>query len=300
MARLGIHTSIAGSLAQAAERAHRLGCNTFQIFSSSPRQWRARRVTAEEAGEMARLRRLYDLYPLAVHGNYLTNLASRDPRIRRLSIVAFRGEIERALALGAEYLITHPGSVKDGDRQWGLKAVRDGLAEAARGLKFNGLRILVENTAGAGGALGRDFEEVAALVKGTSLPLGCCVDTAHSYQAGFDLARAEGLESWLRRIHETVGLDAVHVIHTNDSRTALGSGVDRHEHIGRGGIGREGFRRLLNHPALRDKAFILETPLEHKGDDYRNLRAVRRLLDKEWSRPKLLGREIRNDVREAV
>jgi deoxyribonuclease-4 len=109
------------------------------------------------------------------------------------------------------------------------------------------------------------------------MALGSCIDTAHCYEAGFDVSTAEGLEAALARIEQTIGLDAVHVIHTNDSRTALGSRADRHEHIGKGGIGLEGFRRILNHPRLKDKPFILETPIEEEGDDIRNLEAVRKL-----------------------
>lgn len=230
-----------------------------------------------DARELDRLRRRYDLYPMAIHGNYLINLASSDPRIRRRSIAAFRSEIERALALGAEYLITHPGSVKKGDRGRGIGAFVAGLEEAARGLALDGLRILIENTAGGGGSLGGDLAEVAAIIERAGLPTGCCLDTAHSYEAGFDLATGKGLDAWIERITATVGLSAVPIVHTNDSRTPLGSRHDRHEHIGKGGIGREGFRRILNHPALRDKAFILETPQEKEGDDRRNLRAVRTL-----------------------
>lgn len=278
MARIGIHTSVAGGLPRAAERAHELGCDAFQIFSSSPRQWRASAVTGAAAREMARLRRRYDLYPLAIHANYLINLASGEPRIRSASIAAFRGELERALALEAEYVIVHPGSARRGDRARALAAFIAGLEEAAHGLRLNGTRVLVENTAGSGGLLGGDLAEVAAVIRHADLPMACCLDTAHSYQAGFDLATARGLNAWIRRVEETVGWEAVRVVHTNDSRTPLGSRRDRHEHIGRGGIGREGFRRLLNHRQLRDMVFILETPIEKKEDDRRNLEAVRRLM----------------------
>ncbi len=146
-------------------------------------------------------------------------------------------------------------------------------------MKFERLRILIENTAGGGGSLGCDLAEVAAMIERTSLPMGCCIDTAHSYEAGFDLARPTGLAAWTARIRETVGFDAVRVIHTNDSRTPLGSRRDRHEHIGKGHIGRAGFRALLNHPDLCGKAFILETPIDKEGDDRRNLNAVRRLME---------------------
>jgi deoxyribonuclease-4 len=280
MARIGIQTSIAGSLALSAERAHRLGCNTFQIFSTSPRQWRASTIAAAEAREFRQLRERYDLTPLAIHANYLINLASDDPLLRSRSIAAFRGELERGLTIGADYIILHPGSVKLGDRAQGLANVIAGLGEARRGLRLKGLRVLIENTAGAGGTLGCDLAEVAEILRHADVPSGCCLDTAHAYAAGFDLASAGGRAAWIARIAATIGLDAVRVVHTNDSRAPLGSHRDRHEHIGRGGIGREGFRALLNHPMLRHNAFILETPIDKDGDDRRNLRAVRRLLEK--------------------
>ncbi|MGH2372604.1 MAG: deoxyribonuclease IV, partial [bacterium] len=277
--RIGIHTSIAGALSNAVERAYRLGCNTFQIFSSSPRQWKQSRVDLVEARRFAQLREKYDLYPLVIHDNYLINLASWDPVIRSKSVEAFRAELERAVALGAEYLVTHPGSATNGDRKQALVNFITGLEEAGRGRMWGRLRVLIENTAGGGGALGSDFEELRAILElAQGAPLGCCIDTAHCYQAGFDVSTAKGLEDMLARLDKAVGLARVYVVHTNDSRTALGSHADRHEHIGKGGIGLEGFRRILNHPGLRDKAFILETPIENDGDDLRNLETVRRLV----------------------
>ena len=277
--RIGIHTSIAGALWKAAERAHRLGANTFQIFSSSPRQWKQSRVDPAEARALWRLREAYDLFPLVIHDNYLINLASADPTIRGKSIEAFRAELERAAALGAEYLVAHPGSAGNGDRQSALVRFARGLEEAARGRRWGRLRVLVENTAGGGGALGSDFEELLTILElADGVPLGCCLDTAHCYQAGFDVSRAKGLADLLARVDAAVGLESVCVVHTNDSRTVLGSRADRHEHIGRGGIGLAGFRRILNHPRLRNKAFILETPIEQEGDDLRNLEAVRKLI----------------------
>jgi deoxyribonuclease IV len=278
--RLGIQTSIAGSLAHSAELAKELGCTTFQIFSSSPRQWRASKIDPAQARELDRLRQRYDLYPLAIHCNYLINLASSDPTIRARSLAGFRGELERGLAIGAEYLVLHPGSAKNGDRTRAVQNVIDGLGESARGLALDGLTILIENTAGQGQTLGCDLTEVAQLVRGPNLPMGCCLDTAHSYAAGFDLSTAQGVAQWSAAVEAIIGWDAVRVIHTNDSRTPLGSHRDRHEHIGMGGIGHTGFRALVNHPKLRDKAFILETPIDKNGDDRRNLQAIRKLREK--------------------
>ena len=277
--RVGSHTSIAGSLEQAAERAHLLGCNTFQIFSSSPRMWKAREFAAREIAAFGALRRRYNLSPLAVHANYLINLASPDKALRKRSVEAFRGEIRRAAAIGAEYLIFHPGSSRNDSAEAGMRRVTGSLREAVRGERLGSLSILLENTCGQGSTLGGTFGELRdmlAMLDG--LPVGCCLDTAHCFQAGMDISTQEGLENMTGLLDRTVGLGRVQVIHTNDSRTLLGSRRDRHEHIGEGGIGLEGFRRIVNHPTLRDKAFILETPLEASGDAARNLEAIRSLL----------------------
>lgn len=277
--RIGIHTSIAGAISRAPERAHQLGCNTFQIFSTSPRQWKASQVSAAEARLFRQAREKHGLHPLVVHDNYLINLASPNAEIRRRSIESFRAELERAVLLGAEYLVMHPGSALNGDRTRAVARFISGVERAAHGLRLGPLTVLVENTAGGGGALGSEFEELRAFLRLTeSVPLACCIDTAHLYQSGWDVSTEKGLAATLARLDAAVGLDNIPVIHTNDSRTALGSRADRHEHIGQGGIGLAGFRRILNHPRLRHKAFILETPIDKKGDDLRNLDVARSLV----------------------
>ena len=278
--RVGVHTSIAGSLDQAAERAHQIGCTAFQIFSGSPRMWRQREPSQEEVSRMGRLRARYDLRPLVIHTNYLINLATPEPALRQRSVEAFVGEIRRAEALGADYLVLHPGSYRDGSPEQGMRTLAAALREAARRAPLDKVTILIENTCGQGKLLGGTLEEVRdilALLGG--LPAACCVDTAHCFAAGMDVSAREGLEATLAALDQTVGLGRVPVIHANDSRSPLGSRRDRHEHIGKGGIGREGFRRIVNHPALRDKAFILETPIEAEGDDRRNLETIRALRE---------------------
>jgi deoxyribonuclease-4 len=274
--RVGVHTSIAGSLTQAAERAHEIGCTSFQIFSSSPRMWRARDLGAEELSAFERLRSRYDLSPLVIHTNYLVNLASPDPSLRQRSLEAFIGEIRRAEALGAGFLVLHPGSFRDGSREQGIRTLAASLRQAIRKAPLKQTTILVENMCGQGNVLGGTFAELAeilALLDG--LPVACCIDTAHCFAAGMDLATPAGLAAMIDSLERSVGWRRVPVIHANDSRSPLGSHRDRHEHIGKGGIGLEGFRRIVNHPALREKVFILETPLETDGDDRRNLQAIR-------------------------
>ena len=274
--RVGVHTSIAGSLAQAAEHAHEIGCSSFQIFSASPRMWRARDFAAEEISAFARLRSAYDLSPVVIHTNYLVNLASPDPALRKRSLEAFVGEIRRAESLAAEYLVLHPGSCRDGSKEQGIRTLAASIREAIRIAPPTKTTILVENMCGQGNVLGGSFaelREILALLDG--LPVECCIDTAHCFAAGMNIATPEGLSAALAALDQTVGLSRVAVVHANDSRSALGSRRDRHEHIGKGGIGLAGFRRIVNHPALREKVFILETPIEAEGDDRKNLRAIR-------------------------
>jgi deoxyribonuclease-4 len=280
--RFGAHTSIAGSLVGAAEEALALGCNTFQIFSRSPRMWRSPPLAPEAVAQLKAFRAGHDLAPLVIHGNYLTHMAAADPVIRRFSINAFRDEVERALAIGADYLVIHPGSFKGQSLEQAIVVLADSIASAARGACWNGLSLLLENTAGGGQTIGRDFPELAAIRERIeskcAIPVGFCVDTAHCFAAGFDVSTTPGLEETLGRIDHFLGLKNVPVVHANDSRTPLGSRVDRHENIGEGGIGREGFRRILRHPKLRGKAFILETPVGKDGTHARNVRALKALL----------------------
>ena len=279
--RFGLHTSIAGSLENAALEAVRVGANTFQIFSASPRMWRARPPDAATIARFRALREKHDLRPLVIHDNYLINLASCDDALRVKSMQAFRGELERALAIGAEYLVAHPGNCKGHSVEQGIVAVVRSLVEAADGLDTKGLTVLLENMAGSGNALGSRFEELADMrryaAEFSDLAIGFCIDTCHTLAAGFDIANAKGLNATLAEIDRVLGLANVPVIHANDSKMPLGSRVDRHQNIGEGYIGEDGFRRILNHPQLKTKAFILETPVDKPGDEVRNLEALKRL-----------------------
>jgi deoxyribonuclease-4 len=279
--RIGIHTSIAGDIAGSLEIAHGLGANALQIFSASPRMWGkgASRIAEADAARFRDRRKELSLGPLVIHGNYLINLASPNPVLRTRSVQAFHQEVVRALALGADYLVIHPGSGRDGDRNAAVGAIVQSLRQALRGLKLGDLKILLENTAGQGTSLCWQFEEMKAILDGCrDLGLGVCVDTAHAFAAGHDIRSAEGLEEALQLIDSTVGLDRVFVLHVNDSKTVLGSRVDRHEHIGQGKIGMEAFGRILNHSLLAGRAFILETPIDRPGDDRRNVAALWKLV----------------------
>jgi deoxyribonuclease IV len=279
--RIGIHTSIAGDLSGALEIAHGLGANALQIFSSSPRMWvrGPSRISEADATRFRERRKVLGLGPLVVHDNYLINLASPNPVLRTRSVQAFHQEIVRALALGADFLVAHPGCCRESGADAAVSAIAQGLKQAARGLKLDGLQILLENTAGQGTSMGSRFEELRAVLDAASdLSLGVCIDTAHTFAAGWDIRTADGLEKTLQAIDRTVGIDRVRVVHVNDSKTHLGSRVDRHEHIGKGKIGLEAFSRILNHPFLAGRAFILETPIDKMGDDRRNVAALWKLI----------------------
>ena len=281
--RIGIHLGTTGGASNAVERAREIGANTFQIFSSSPRMWRAPKVDPKQAERMRALRAALDVGPLVIHTSYLVNVCSQTDEVREKSVGAFRGEIERALALGAEYLVLHPGSWKGLTLDEGLKLAADSISRAIDGLPWQGtpFHILIENTAGAEFSLGGSFEQVAELVERlkVSAPMGVCLDTCHTHVAGYDLVSAEGYEETIAQAAATVGLEAVRVWHMNDAKAARGSKLDRHEHIGKGTMGLEPFRRLLNDERFAHAAFIAETPVDEPGDEERNVRVLLSLVE---------------------
>jgi len=265
------------------ERAREIGANTFQIFSSSPRMWRAPKVDPGQAKRMRELRASLDVGPLVIHTSYLVNVCSQTEEIRQKSIGAFRGEVERALALGAEYLVLHPGSWKGLTRDEGLRLAAESIEQAIDGLAWQGtgFQILIENTAGAEFSLGGSFEQVAELVDRLKrcAPMGVCLDTCHTHVAGYDLLSAEGFAETMSQAAATVGFDDVRVWHCNDAKAARGTKLDRHEHIGQGTIGIEPFRWLLNDPRFDHCAFIAETPVDEPGDEERNVRVLKSLVE---------------------
>ncbi len=284
--RIGVHLGTAGGASNSVERAREIGANTFQFFSSSPRMWRAPKVDPAQAERMRTLRAKLDVGPLVIHTSYLVNVCSQSSEIREKSVAAFRGEIERALAWGAEYLVLHPGSWKGLTRDEGLKLAADSIARAIDeqegGLPWRdtGFHILIENTAGAEFSLGGSFEQVAELVEKLKhhAPVAVCLDTCHTHVAGYDMVSAQGYEATMKQAGATVGFEAVRVWHCNDAKAERGSKLDRHEHIGEGTMGLEPFRRLLNDARFDHCAFIAETPVDEEGDEERNVRALKRLV----------------------
>jgi len=280
--RIGIHTSTAGGPQLGAERAYRLGCNTLQVFSSSPRQWKPYELGRPACAEMSQLRAKYDLKPLVIHANYLLNLAGSTPLFFAKTIASMRGEVERALLLCADYLVVHPGSFKGASHEEGLARAAFAIKEATEGLDLakGGLTVLIENTAGAEYSLGSTFEQVGALVGVLRdiIPVAACIDTCHTHVAGYDIVSEKGYEETLKHLDATVGLKYVRVWHCNDAKAKFGSKLDRHEHIGRGTIGLEPFRRLLNDKRTKHCAFIAETPIDEPGDDRRNVATLKELV----------------------
>ena len=280
--RIGIHLGTGGGPSSAVDRAREIGANTFQIFSSSPRMWKAQKVVPEQATRMRQLRAEFDIGPLVIHTSYLVNVCSQNEEVRQKSIVAFRGEVERALELGADYLVLHPGSWNGLTRERGLELAAESISQSLDGVAWqgSGFHILIENTAGAQFSLGGSFEQVAELVARLkpSAPMGVCLDTCHSHVAGYDLVSADGYEATVQRIESTIGCSDVKVWHCNDAKAAMGSKLDRHQNIGQGTMGLEPFRRLLNDDRFAHCAFIAETPVDEPGDDKRNVQALLGLL----------------------
>lgn len=277
--RIGVHVSIAGKIWESLERAKRLGCNTMQIFSRNPRGWQASELSSSDIEHFKRLKKDYDITPVAVHAPYIINLASPDDGLYRRSIIAYVEDILRADILSAEYFVTHLGCHVGSGEEEGIARFSSALDDIINKTKPK-LTILLENTAGAGSCIGYKFEHLKRMIKNIKNPdrVGVCLDTAHTFEAGYDLKTRAGLNKALGRFDKLIGLERIKVVHFNDSISDIGSNVDRHQHVGKGKIGLEAMSRIINHPALKHAAFILETPKMSDEDDKRNLTTVKRLL----------------------
>ena len=280
---LGVHTSIAGGVSNAVDRAASLGCTAFQIFGRNPRGWpkgaagNDSPIDLIEASAFREKREAAGIGPAVIHTSYLINLASPDEALQKKSLKLFEMEIAIADSIGAEYLVMHPGSTKGTPAADGIKRVAAALTAAGR--KKPQVEVLLENTAGSGSHLGGDLREIRAIltmVKG--LKVGLCFDTCHGFAAGYPLNTAAGAKRLPGIIDKEVGLTRLKVIHLNDSKGAFGSRVDRHEDIGKGNIGGAALGAFLKHKDIREIPLILETPTKDDTDDLRNLRATRRLL----------------------
>ncbi len=275
---IGIHLSIGKGFAAAAREAADLGCSCLQIFVGSPRTWAKRSISDAEAEAFRDAARQGGISPVAAHATYLINLASGDAKLYEKSVSALVDEVERCALLGVPYYVIHPGNPLDAPRKGALQRVARALDKAHRAAG-DAVTVCMEGTAGTGRNLGARFEELGEIRDRAKYPeaIGLCVDTCHMLAAGYDVTTAGGLAASLDELDAAFGLEGLHVVHANDSRNPLGSRKDRHEHIGRGEIGEAAFRRILKHPRLRAKPFILETPQKEPGDKQRNVDALYRL-----------------------
>lgn len=274
--KIGFHAPIKGGVHNALIVAKDTGCETVQLFSRNPRGWMAKPLTLEDVLLFRNTRKQTKISPVLIHCNYLVNLAAIDDVMLQKSRASFREEVERALLLGVDYLVVHPGSARGACETDGIKLCAESLKIACKGLKFGTLQILLENTAGQGDCIGHRFEHLESIIRACpKLPLAVCLDTAHAFTAGYDIREADGLEALLQRVQKTVGVKNVRAIHFNDSRAVYNSRVDRHWHIGEGHIGTEAMRRVAQHPKLKHAAFILETPYDDPRADLENLTKLR-------------------------
>jgi deoxyribonuclease IV len=279
--RIGVHTSIAGGLHLSLDRAHELGCNTIQIFSHNPRGWEIKRKGTEEVGLFIETRRKYDISPVFIHTSYLINLASGDPSLAAKSVDMVLKELDIADSIGAEYVVLHTGSASGEDpviaRKRAIKCLKD---IAGRGKWQTGL--LLENTAGERGDITSKINEISEIMEKVpgALISGICLDTCHAFSAGYDIGSDYGIQLLSDEIKKYAGRGKIRLLHMNDAKGPLGSGLDRHEHIGLGEIGLKGFRKFMKHDAFSDIPIILETPKKSPDDDLKNLKVVRKLMHK--------------------
>ena len=282
MIRLGFHISISEGFAAAAEKARRLGCRTMQIFTRNPRGWAPPRgIDPDEAEKFRSVLAGYGIDPLVVHMPYLPNFASPDEPLYERSVAVLMDELERAGKLGAGYLVLHVGHRKNSSEEDAFSRVAAAINRVC-GDAAGKPMLLLENTAGQGTEVGSSFLHLARIMDMIEYQerIGICFDTAHAWGAGYNLATAAGIADTLAEFDKYLGWDRLRLIHLNDAKATRGAGIDRHDHIGQGLIGREGFRLLLHHPKLSALPFIMETPKKSDEDDRENMKVVKRLLRK--------------------
>jgi deoxyribonuclease-4 len=278
LVKLGLHVSISGTIDQAVDRARELKCDTFQMFTRNPRGWKFKKLVGKEVKEFRRKNDLDKLTPVVAHMPYLPNLSSPKKLIYNRSVKSLSAELDRCSQLGIQYLVTHLGSHMGKGQDLGLERITGAINQAIRENQ-NEVLLLLENTAGTKNSMGSSFEDLRKILNRVEdrRRVGICLDTAHSYAAGYDLHSPRGVDETLRRFDTVLGFGLLKVIHLNDSKSGLGSGRDRHEHIGMGYIGEAGFKALFKHEAVRDIPFIMETPIDDRRDEVGNMRKAREL-----------------------
>jgi deoxyribonuclease-4 len=277
---IGAHVRASGGVWHAVEYGEELGCEAIQFFAGSPRTWAPTVYKEKDAARFREARAASPLRFAVIHTIYLINLASGNEDFYEKSVVSLAGAVVAAEQLGVDAIVTHVGSHQGAGFAAGLERVEAALRRALAESEGSDVRILLENTAGAGGTMGVDFDELGAMIDCVDghPRLGLCLDTAHLFEAGFDLRTRTGLDEALARLDAACGLDRLVMLHLNDSKTPFGSNRDRHENIGDGEIGREGFRLIVNHPAFAGLPGILEVPgVAGDGPDRVNVDLLRTL-----------------------
>ena len=279
--KIGFHVSIIGRIDEAVDRAVEIGCNTFQLFTRNPRSWKAEELKPDEIRDFIEKVEKYDMQPIFAHMPYLANLASPRPKIYMLSKKTLKTELERCGILKIPYLVTHLGSHLGAGREKGLKRIIQAINEAYDSTNSE-VVLLLENTAGMRNSIGSTFEEIKYIIDNLKSPdlVGVCFDTAHAYAAGYDLRTRRAVEETIHRLDRIIGFERLKLVHLNDSRGGLGSHIDRHEHIGLGNIGEDGFRAILK-SRLSRLPLILETPIDERRSDLENLLKVLELAEAE-------------------
>jgi len=279
--KFGAHMSIAGGIDNAPVRGKKIGCDTIQIFTKNANQWKAKEISKEEILRFEEKRKKTGISPVVAHNSYLINIASPDDTLYKKSIEALFIEMKRAELLSLPYLIIHPGSHTGSGEGAGLQRIADALNSLHEKTEGFTVKILLETTAGQGTSLGHTFEQLAAIIDRVIKRerLGLCLDTAHLFAAGYNIRTKKGYEETMKNLHDVIGIKRVNIFHINDSKKPLGSRVDRHEHIGKGYIGKEGFRPLLKDKRFSHVPMILETPKKSDKEDIANLRILRKLAN---------------------
>lgn len=276
--KVGVHVSISGSIDLAIDRALERRCDTFQIFTRNPRGWKFKDLSEDDVKNFTRKLADSGIAPAVAHMPYLPNLASPKEDVYEKSVETLTAEVHRCGLLNIPYLVTHLGSHLGAGMALGYRRIVDAYNKVLSEVE-NDVIILSENTAGTKNSMGGTFEDIRHIIDGVEQKsrVAVCFDTCHAFAAGYELRNEKALSETLERFDEVVGLDLLKVVHLNDSKRDLGSRIDRHEHIGLGFIGEEGFKTILRNGTIRRLPLILETPVDKRRDDYGNLKKVREL-----------------------
>ena len=273
--KFGAHVSIAGGIDKAPQRAHDLGCECFQIFSRSPRGGKPPELKNELVASFLDECANCEITEYYIHTPYYVNLCSEKKELRDSSISIIKEELERGSTLGVKYIMTHLGSSKGSNRKQALNMIIEGLKKIMGNSDYS-TELLLENTAGQGATMGDSFEELAEILNGVKgSDIGICIDTAHLFASGYDIRTEDKFKETFNKLSGTIGVENIKLFHGNDSKIGLGERKDRHEHIGKGKIGTQGFKNIITNPTFENINMIVETPPDKVGDDIKVLKKLR-------------------------